>query len=143
MAIYATEADLRAYVSEALNAQFPADIERLLEGAERRVDALAGPHEHDAVTGLKFDPAALTAPQKAALSRACCAAAEFEMVAGPSVLVGTDDYITGGEHIAFTLIRRATRTPPKVIEELCSVPGLYTVSGCATPTPAPTPPPSP
>ena len=130
MATYATEAELRDYCADG-EVQVPGEAaaaERLLRRAERRVDGLIGPRTVDATTGLKYTPAALTTVQRTALSRATCAAAEHELMVGPGVLVGDDDYLAGGE---VTLLRRASRLPAKALEEL-SGQGLVTYSGTVT-----------
>ncbi len=47
-------------------------------------------------SGSKFDPI-LTAPQRDALKRATCAAAEYRLVAGEGELIGVDDGIASVE----------------------------------------------
>ena len=129
MALYATAADLTAYLldnAEVTAPTEPAAIERLLKRAERQVDLVLGPYTLDAVTGLKLTPSWLTPAQRLALSRATCAAAEHELAVGSEVMVGTEDYLPPG----LTVLRSAGRQAPKVAEELAGH-GLVTRSGCA------------
>src|SRR5690349_18452099 len=126
MPTYATADDLQAYVTGNPAVTLPQDIDALLERAERRVDALVGPHDRDS-TGRKFVVNELTTAQAAALSRATCAAAEHELLAGPSTIVGSDDFIYGTHDGNVSVLRRASRTPPKVLEELEGF-GLLTYS---------------
>ena len=86
-ATYATSADLAAYVADNAEVSAPSAADALLERAERDVDRVVGPWPVFS-NGRKFDPPALTAPQRAALSRATCAAAEFRLTIGESELVG-------------------------------------------------------
>jgi hypothetical protein len=133
MATYATASDLAEYVADNDDAVPPGDddaVERLLERAERRVDGQLGPLLPDPSTGLKLDPAALTATQRAALSRACCASAEHELAVGLDFLVGAEDYLTGG----LTVLRQPLRTSPRMLEELAGF-DLILYSGCAEPEP--------
>jgi hypothetical protein len=130
VATYTTEGEFRAYI-DAANVSIPENIEALLQRAERRLDSVVGPRDRDADTGLKFDLASLTTPQKGALSRATCAAAEHELMAGITTIVGGDDFILGSE---MQVLRRANRVPLRALEELEGF-DLLTYSGCAPPTP--------
>jgi hypothetical protein len=136
MATYASEKDLAAYVADNPEVQPPGEpeaLERLLERAERAVDGVLGPYTPDPETGLKLDLSSLTNAQKAALSRATCAAAEYELVVGPEVLAGGDEWLPA----TLTVVRSAGRTAPKMLEELAgSGSGLIKWSGCAGPTPS-------
>jgi hypothetical protein len=129
MSTYANAEDLQSYVEDNPAVVLPADdaIDRLLERAERRVDAVLGPYAVDEDTGLKLDPEALSDAQAAALSRATCASAEHELIVGPAFYVGEDDYLPG----ELTVLTRATRQAPKVLEEL-SGSGLIVWSGTVT-----------
>jgi hypothetical protein len=95
-------------------------------------NGLVGPRALDGTTGLKFVPGTLTAVQVAALARATCAAPEHELTAGPSVLVGDDEWLLSE---GVVVLRRATRQPLKALERLGGT-GLLTYSGCAAPTAA-------
>jgi hypothetical protein len=134
VATYATEADLEQYLAPNRAARLAPveDPEGLLRRAERDVDRLLGPYARVAATGLKLDPAALTAAQRAALARATCAAAEFRLMVGEEELVGDTDYVPA----TLVVLRRAGRVSPKAAEEL-SGHGLVRYSGCAAPTPEP------
>jgi hypothetical protein len=136
VATYATADELAEYVADSVAVDMPDDadaIERLLQRAERSVDAVLGPHELQP-DGLKLDPSALTAVQSAALSRATCAAAEFEVLMGIDTLAGAETFIPA----QLAVLRRSATTAPKVVGELIGT-GLVTRSGCAAPTPAPEP----
>src|SRR4051812_25054615 len=116
----------------------PADdaVERLLERAERDVDAVVGPWPRF-TTGLKFDPAQLDVVQRAALARATCAAAEFRLVIGEDALVGDEDYLPN----EVTVLRRAATVSPKMLAELAGS-GLVRRSVTARPDPILVPPPN-
>jgi hypothetical protein len=131
MATYATAEQLAEYVEDNPDVTLPLGdaTERLLERAERRVDAVLGPYEPDETTGLKLDPGDLTDAQAGALARATCAGAEHELVVGLAFYVGEDDYLPG----ELTVLRRAGRTAPKILEEL-SGSGLVTFSGTVAAT---------
>jgi hypothetical protein len=105
-----------------------ATAELVLQRAERAVDGVIGPRSLDA-NALKYDPNSITATQKAALSRATCAAAEFRLQLGESALVGEDDYLP----TELQPIRKAGRVGPKVAEELAGS-GLIAFSGTVTTT---------
>jgi hypothetical protein len=127
VATYATKADLEAYVADndAVSGLCDDDaVQRLLERAERRVDAALGPYVVDPDTGLKLDPGDLTWAQQQSLARATCAAAEHELVVGAELLTGEDDFAPP----EVTVLRRAGRQAPKVLEELAGS-GLLTFSG--------------
>jgi hypothetical protein len=135
MATYATAADLGLYVLDNPGVVLPTDpdaVERLLERAERDVDAVLGAWPLFA-SGLKIDPAQLDVVQQAALARATCAAAEFRLVLGEEALVGDEDYLPS----EVTILRRAANVSPKMLQELAGT-GLVKRSGTALPDP-PTP----
>jgi hypothetical protein len=126
---YATAEELVSYVQDNPDVQVPGEptaVERLLQRAERRVDGVLGPYAPDSTTGLKLNPSSLTTVQKAALSRATCAAAEHELAMGPGFYVGEEDFIPAG----LAVLRRAAATAPKVLAELAGH-GLLIRSGCA------------
>ena len=132
MATYATAEQLAAYVGNDPDAPLPADpdaLEQLLERAERRLDGLLGPYTH-APGDLKVDPSKVTAAQRSALSRACCAVVHHELVAGLTFLSGGEDFIGGGVAPLYP----PTRTPSRALEELSGT-GLLKRSGCARPDP--------
>lgn len=90
MADYATVAQLRAYAD--LVGGDDADLEKVLERAEKQIDALLGPWVAQA-NGLKLgDPAAgnpldLTPDEIAALADAVCAQAEYRVAMGEPFFV--------------------------------------------------------
>jgi hypothetical protein len=126
--IYASVAEMRVYVEDnpAVAAVLGDDatVERLLERNEHRVDGVLGPYPIDPDSGLKLNPTDLTTPQKDALSRATCAAAEHEVMVGHDFLVGEEDLIPG----ELQVLRRGSRQAPKMVEELAGT-GLVTYSG--------------
>jgi hypothetical protein len=138
MAIYATSADLAAYLA-ATREDLPAPtdqgaLEALLIEAQQDVDVAVGPFPKLA-SGLALDPSTLTAPQQAALRRATCAAAEFRLDSEDES--GATEFLAG----PLTVGWRGSRPPgPKVIEALAGY-GLIRHSGCAAPSPEPPPPP--
>jgi hypothetical protein len=87
MATYATIADFEEYV-EGWTTTNPDALERLLERAERDIDALLGPRPVDPDTGLKLDPPRLAAWERTALARATCAQAEYRFHAGETAWAG-------------------------------------------------------
>ncbi|MEJ7568415.1 MAG: hypothetical protein WKF41_09130 [Gaiellaceae bacterium] len=122
---YATPQELLEYLldNDEVVAPDAEAVGRLLGRAEGDVDRAVGPWPVLS-TGRKFDPPALDLVQRAALSRACCAACEFRLQLGESGLVGDDDYAPEGVQV----IRRGGRTSPKMLEEL-SGSGLVRRSG--------------
>jgi hypothetical protein len=135
MALYASTADLEAYVADNPDAVLSGDPEaqeRLLARAERTVDLALGPWPF-LESGRKLDPETLDEVQRAALSRATCAAAEHELIIGLSVLAGDADYAPSEVQIALpTLI-----TSPRMLRELAGH-NLVRRSGCVTTPPDPT-----
>ena len=134
--VYATVDDLRAYSADLPRDLFnPGDdqVERALERAERDVDRAAGPWPVFS-NGRKFDPPSLTAPQRAALTRATCAAAEFRLIQTEELLVGSDDGISGVPGGVTFANRPLPRIGPKLIEELAGS-GLFLYSGTLAPEP--------
>lgn len=81
MATYATVQDFEQYV-EGWTTTNPDALERLLERAQRDIDALLGPRPADPDTGLKLTPARLAAWERTALARATCAQAEYRWRVG-------------------------------------------------------------
>lgn len=77
-ATYATQADFEAYV-EGWTTTDPDALERMLERAERDIDAILGPIPVSplSTTGLKLDPSILKAWEAQALARAVCAQALY------------------------------------------------------------------
>jgi hypothetical protein len=133
MPTYCTHDDLwnRLYGNEEVS--YPDDedvVEALLERAEKRVDTFLGPYPAQPVTGLKLDPASLTAEQRTALARATAACGEHELLVGSAFLAGSDDFAPPG----LVQIRGPLRIPPLVAEELAGS-GLVKTSYCASPTP--------
>ena len=130
MATYATAAELDAYLLDTPEVSAPGGeaTERLLQRAERQVDLVVGPWPRFS-SGLKFDPALLDTTQQAALSRACCAAAQFLLVVDAETLIGDDDYLPDGA----VILRRAAKVSPKMVAEL-SGHGLLKYTGTALPT---------
>lgn len=133
MASYATPAELRAYLLDNPAVRAPADdaaAERLLQRAEHDVDRQLGTTTRDPVSGLAFGQAALAAlsvGQLDALMRATCAAAEFRLLAGEEILVGSEDGIAAVGGLSFSQ-RPPRRIAPKVAEELAGS-GLVSWSG--------------
>jgi hypothetical protein len=134
VAIYATQAQLEAYLADTPEVSVPGDaeaVERLLQRAETAVDLILGSWPRFA-TGRKLDPAQLDLVQREGLARATCAAAQHLLVLDPDVLVGADDYAPG----EVTVLRRAVRTSPRAVEEL-SGHGLIRRSGTIPAPPEP------
>lgn len=125
MAVYATEAELDSYLLDTPEVSAPGGegSERLLARAEREVDRALGPWPRFA-NGLKLDPAQLDTTQRAALSRATCAAAEWLLLLDPATIAGDDDYLPDGA----VILRRAQRVSPKMLAELAGH-GLVRYSG--------------
>lgn len=137
MATYASDEQVRAYLSENPELEVPADLAPLIGHGERDVDRAIGGPPILLATGLRLDPTLLSTAQRGALSRAVGAAVEFRLMLDAETLTGADDFVPGGE---VTLIRRASRPPgPRVLEELAGF-GLVRRSGCALPDPPPLPP---
>jgi hypothetical protein len=84
---YASVDDFEAYVPGWVT-ENSAELERLLEAAERDVDVILGPVGiYNEAAGLKYDPAELAAWEAAALSRAVCAQA-LHLFANPNAVTG-------------------------------------------------------
>lgn len=118
---YATADELAEYLAsneEVWNAPEGDDAEALIERAELDVDRALGPLDRDPITGLKLDPATLTTPQRAALARATCAAAEFRLTQGEEDLVGADDGISSVGSLSFRDGLRPRPPGLKALEEL-------------------------
>jgi hypothetical protein len=131
---YATEQDLEEYLLDAEGIDVPEGeaAERLLARAEADVDLVLGPIARNATTGRKIDPATLTTIQRAALSRATCAAAEWRLAMDEDDLVVQEDGIRAVAGITFAPMPRPPG--PKVLEELADY-GLVKRSGTVLPTP--------
>jgi hypothetical protein len=78
--------------------------------------------------GRKFDPPALTAPQRDALTRATCAAAEYRLVTGEGELIGAEDGIASVAGVVTFSRNPVPRVAPKLLEELAGA-GLFLASG--------------
>lgn len=87
MPTYTTAEAFEEYV-EGWTTTNPDALNRLLERAERDVDALLGPRTPRTDTGLKLDPSALRTFERTALSRAVCAQAEYRFRVGEDTLAG-------------------------------------------------------
>jgi len=84
---YTSAADFEAYV-EGWVTDNPDALARLLQRAERDVDAILGPvpRRQLSTTGLKLDPTVLRDWEARALSRAVCAQAEWRFYRGEAEL---------------------------------------------------------
>ncbi len=84
---YTSAADFEAYVEGWVTDNGDA-LARLLQRAERDVDAILGPipRQQTSTTGLKLDPTVLRAWEARALSRAVCAQAEWRFYRGEAEL---------------------------------------------------------
>lgn len=131
MAVYATSADLTAYLQNDGLSVPDGAVEALLDQAQEDVDRAVGAFPKLA-SGLVFDPTLLAAAQQDALRRATCAAAEYRL-ATEDEAIGASEFLSG----PVTLAWRGPRPPgPKVLEALAGH-GLFRRSGCAQPTPEP------
>jgi hypothetical protein len=132
MAVYASQTDLAAWVEDNPYVMLPGEdeaVERLLQAAERAVDRAIGGTTRDGPNGLRVDPDALDEDAREALRRATCAAAEHLEMLGPEFWVAEDDFLPN----EVTILRRAQRESPRMLEELAGH-GLVRRSGCvATP----------
>jgi hypothetical protein len=135
--VYAQRDDLEEYLVPNDEIVLPDDatVDAILARAEGDVDRAVGPWPVLS-TGRKFDPALLDLVQRATLTRATCASAEFRLQVEESALVGDDDYAPEGVQI----IRRGSRVAPKMIEELAGS-GLIRRSGTVVTPPEPPEPP--
>lgn len=115
MPTYATPDELAAYVADS-GVALPADVDALLERAERDLDRIVGHRAVDAASGLKFVPASLSTGERADLSRATCAQAEYRAMMGEAFFVREQfDRVSGPE---FSTEGALPRVGPKVWEEL-------------------------
>jgi len=133
MPTYASAELLRAYAAPS-GVLLPADdaeLEALLERAERDVDRLLGPYAVDPLTGLKLDPLELAPAQAGAVARATCAAAEYRSAIGEDGWIEARDGLTAVGGLSFDL-RPLVRASPKALEELAGH-SLLLRSGCALP----------
>lgn len=89
MPTYATAADVRAYTQlDALDALADADIEKLIDAAERDIDSAVGHFTIEDGQTLKFAPISkLDTTQRDTLNRATCAQVEYRHVMGPEFFV--------------------------------------------------------
>lgn len=141
MGTYASAEELAAYVADDDLIELPTytgpgepppddAVERLIADAERDVDRLLALGDRDPVTGLRLTPAALSAPQRAALSRATCAAAAWRLHAEPEDVAGAADGIAS---VGGIRLLPAGRPPgPRPVEELAGF-GLPLRSGTVAP----------
>lgn len=128
MALYATPAQVRAYV-QGSGVIVPADdgeVGRLIERAEREIDLVLGPWPRFS-NGRKLDPPALSVTAREALQRATAAQVEFDSAMGADVLVGAQDGIAAIGGISFSR-DPLPRTAPRAVEELAGH-GLLIRSG--------------
>lgn len=135
MATYATPGDLRDYLDDDdLIADDDLDddeIERVLADAERDVDRLLALGDRDPQTGLRLDPEGLSEPQRAAVSRATCAAAVWRLGTDPEDVAGLEPGVAGLP--GGISLREVGRPPgPRPIEELAGF-GLPVRSGTVAP----------
>jgi hypothetical protein len=128
MSTYASSDELESYL-EASDVRTGADLESLLIRAEGDVDRALGPYPVDPTTGLKLDPASLTTAQKASLSRAVCAAAEWRITISEKELIGGDDFVPS----ELRILRTGGRVSPKMLEALAGS-GLVSYSGTVSTT---------
>jgi len=128
MAAYASRQELQDYLSGNPVAQLPdePEVERLLERAQRAVDRVLGRWPLLS-TALKLDPGSLDLVQRAALSRATCAACEHILSLDAEFWSGDDDYLPN----EVSILRRAQRVSPRMMEELAGH-GLIRRSGTVT-----------
>ena len=83
---YTTQAAFEEYVPGWVTDN-PGELEKLLERAERDVDAFLGPIRPRPETGLKFDPTLFAHDwERTALSNAVCAQAFFRLGQGEAAL---------------------------------------------------------
>lgn len=118
MATYATVADLRGYVgSDITLSSNDADLETVLQRAERDIDSLPLPTIGDGTTsGLRYDPLDLSVLYRGTLTRATCAQAEYRIRMGPKFFA-TDQYeeVSGPD---YTIKGKLSRIAPQVRVEL-------------------------
>lgn len=132
---YATQTDFEAYV-EGWDTDNPEALARLLERAERDIDALAvtmTPLD----SGLKFDPEDMTAADAAVLMRATCAQAEYRFLMGEEHFAKAQFDRVGGPD--FTTEGRLPYIGPKVFRELAGT-GVIPMSTTTGPTDSSKPP---
>lgn len=131
MPTYAGAELLRAYcaASGVVLPATAAELDALIERAERDIDRLLGPYPIDPLTGLKLDPLEVTPAQAGALARATCAAAEYRVAVGEDAWIEARDGLTAVGGLSFDL-RPLPRVAPKALEEL-SGHALLLRSGCA------------
>lgn len=143
MSTYATRAEVEAYLSRSAYPEDPdpplppgAEGDELIRDGERDVDDEIGGGPADLTTGLKLNPALLTAAQRAALARAVGAAVEHRL------LVDVEDRAAAGAYgptDEVTELRPPAWIAPKILKELAGF-GLLEDRWCASPTPEPDPP---
>ena len=128
MPTYATRADCLDY-TEGLTVDDDDAFDRLIERAERQVDALLlgvwGPR----VNGLRVDPAAANPEHVEAVRRATCAQVEYRLEMGEEFFVRAQYAETAGPE--FRTKGALPRVGPKVLEELRSAPSLTSYAGVA------------
>lgn len=126
--VYTTRADVEAY---PVTLPAGAAGDRIVEAAERDVDALLGPYPRDPATGLKWDPARLYDWQAAALARAVAAQAEYLVELGPAGVTPAATTVKGPDfELTFDSAAAARpRVGPKVARELEPIADLVRVVG--------------
>jgi hypothetical protein len=110
---YASRDDLDAFLEGRTDLRGSDDPERLLTEAESMVDRLTGWPAPDEA-GPRIDLNELTGYQADALKKATLAACEWLLALDPDELIGTTDFAPG----EVTVIQRAGRVPPRVVEQL-------------------------
>jgi hypothetical protein len=131
VATYASTAELDAYAEEIGVSGTDLDREGMVKRAERDLDGSLFAPLAVLPSGLRYDPASLTAAQRTALSRATCAQALFRNDAGEAdTMLGGDDYVPA----ELRVVRTAGRISPQALSELAGT-GLIAYAGCAAPTP--------
>lgn len=136
MATYATADELDDYLIDDDLIQTPLDsehAERVLADGERDVDRLLVAGDRDPDTGLRLSVEGLSEPQRAALSRATCAAAAWRLHQDPEDLAGVDPGVAGLP--GGISLRPVGRPPgPRPLEELAAH-GFPLRSGTVAPEP--------
>lgn len=119
--IYVTQSDYSAYAAPTTVTD-SAELDRILERAERDVDAFVGPWTVE-TNGRKFgslatNPKALTAQQQAALKNAVCAQAFYRIQNGEEWALGGGDLYESANGPDFSTTSRRPRFSPQARQEL-------------------------
>jgi hypothetical protein len=100
---YATAAQLRAYTGDTTTTLPDAAAQALILGAERDIDSLAPvDRDVDPTTGLRFNPATLSAREALILQRATCAQAQYRKLMGPEFFIRGQYEQTSGPEFSTT-----------------------------------------